>query len=154
MPPKLESDLDEQEPQSVIRKILPFTTVGVIIAVLYVGYIFYSRWSENRDLAAKQKQEEAMNARKTVDAYGGGQVKVLSFSLSAGAIHPGDTIKVCYGVSNAKTVTIEPKPEGEVWPSLSRCVDAAPKKDTTYTITADDGQGHTDTQSLAVKVVR
>lgn len=126
----------------------------MIVAALYVGYIFYSRWSENRELTDKAKQHEAAEDQRTVNAYGGGQVKVLSFSLSAGAIHPGQTIKVCYGVANAKTVTIDPKPEGEVWPSLSRCVDAVPKKDTTYTITADDGQGHTDTQSLAVKVVR
>ncbi len=144
----------QDEPQSVIRKILPFTTVGVIIAVLYVGYIFYSRWSENRELAEKAKQRELAADQHTVNAYGDGQPKVLSFTINPGAVHRGERVSICYGVANAKTVTIAPKPEGEVWPSLSRCVDDAPKKDTTYTITADDGQGHTDTQSLAVKVVR
>lgn len=146
--------MSDQPPQTIFRKMLPYTTVVMIAVALYVGYIFYSRWSENHELADQAKQKELAADQRAVDAYGGGQVKVLSFTLSAGAIHPGQTIQVCYGVANAKTVTIEPKPEGGVWPSLSRCVEAAPKKDTTYTITADDGHGHTDTQSLAVKIVR
>lgn len=140
------------EPESVIRKILPFTTVGVILAAIYVGYVFYSRWSENRDAIAKAKQQEVLSAQSTVNAYGGGKVTVLSFSINPGIVHRGDKVNICYGVSNAKTVTIDPKPDGDVWPSLSRCVDATPKKDTTYTITATDEKGKTDTKSLDVKV--
>ena len=142
----------DQQSDSVLRKILPFTTVGVVLAAIYVGYVFYSRWAENRDAVEKAKQQEVINAKKTVDAYGGGQVKVLAFSATPGIVPRGEKVSICYGVSNAKTVAIDPKPDGETWPSLSRCVDAAPKKDTTYTITATDEKGHTDTQSIAVKV--
>lgn len=144
--------MPEQEPESVLRKILPFTTVGVILAALYVGYVFYSRWSENHEAVEQAKQQELSADQKTVDAYGGGQVKVLSFIITPGVVRPGEKVSICYGVANAKTVTIDPKPEGDVWPSLSRCVDAEPKKDTTYTITAKDEKGQTDTQSIAIKV--
>jgi len=141
-----------EQDDSILRKILPFTTVGVIIAAIYVGYVFYSRWSENREAADKVKQQELASDQRTVNAYGGGQVKVLSFTISPGAVHRGEKVDICYAVANAKTVTIDPKPDGEVWPSLSRCVEATPTKDTTYTITAKDESGKTDTLSAAVKV--
>jgi hypothetical protein len=137
---------------TLIRKMLPYTTVGVVLAAIYCGFIFYSRWSENREAVQKAKQQELAADQKTVDAYGGGKVKIMAFTLSAGAIHRGDKVDICYGVANAKTVTIDPKPDGETWPSLNRCVEAQPKKDTTYTLTATDEKGQTDTQSLAVRV--
>jgi len=140
------------EPESVIRKLLPFTTIGVILAVLYVGYVFYSRWSEGREAQEKAHQQEIAEAQKTVDAYGGGHVKVLNFTVGPSVVHRGEKVTICYGVSNAKTVTIDPKPQGETWPSLSRCVEASPTADTTYTITAQDEKGQTDTQSLSIKV--
>jgi hypothetical protein len=142
----------DEERESPLKKVLPFTTVGVLLAAIYAGYIFYSRWAENRDAVEKAKQQEVLNAQKTVDAYGGGHVKVLNFTLSPGMLHRGETLSICYGVSNAKTVTIDPKPDGEVWPSIQRCVEASPKKDTLYTITATDDKGQTDTQSVEVKV--
>jgi hypothetical protein len=141
-----------EEQPTLIRKMLPYTTVGVVLAAIYCGFIFYSRWSENREAVQKAKQQELAADQKTVDAYGGGKVKIMAFTLSSGAIHRGDKIDICYGVANAKTVTIDPKPDGETWPSLNRCVEAEPKKDTTYTLTATDEKGQTDTQSLAVRV--
>jgi hypothetical protein len=142
----------DEERESPLKKVLPFTTVGVLVAALYVGYVFYSRWAENHDAVEKAKQQEMIDAKKTVDAYGGGQVKVLSFTARPGMLEPGEKLTICYGVSNAKSVTIDPKPDDDVWPSISRCVAASPGKDTTYTITATDEKGHTDTQSIAVKV--
>jgi hypothetical protein len=144
--------VSEQEPYSALRRILPFTTAAVVIAAIYVGYIFYSRWSENREAQERARQHEIEEAKKTVDAYGGGEVKVLSFTIGPSIVSHGQKVNICYGVSNAKTVTIEPKPDGEVWPSLSRCVEASPKKDTSYTITATDEKGKTDAQTLTIKV--
>jgi hypothetical protein len=143
---------DDEQRESPLKKMLPFTTVGVLLAAIYVGYVFYSRWSENHEAVEKAKQQEAVNAQKTVDAYGGGRVKVLNFTLNPGMLQRGEKLMICYGVSNAKTVTIDPKPDDEVWPSIQRCVGASPKKDTVYTIKATDAKGQTDTQSVAVKV--
>jgi hypothetical protein len=48
-------------------------------------------------------------------------------------------------------VHIEPELK-DIWPSMNRCVEITPKKDTTYTITATDDKGHTQTATLQVKV--
>jgi hypothetical protein len=145
--------MDSQEKQdSTFRKILPFTTVGVILAAIYCAYVFYSRWSEGREAQEKARQQQITDARKTVEAYGNGMPKVMNFTLSPGLVRRGEKVSICYGVSNSKTVTIEPKPDDSIWPSLARCVAASPTKDTTYTITASDDKGHTDTQSLTIRV--
>jgi len=43
-------------------------------------------------------------------------------------------------------------PVEPIKPSYHHCVEIAPQKTTTYTITADDGAGHTKSLSLEVKV--
>jgi hypothetical protein len=138
--------------EKVVRKMVPITSAVLVLVFLYVGWTFYSRRRDARDAEEKAKAAEAQNAQYTVDKYGGGRVKILAFSLGSGAIHKGQSVQLCYGVANAKNVKIEP-PVGDVWPSMQRCVDVAPKKDTEYVITADDGQGHIDTAQLAIKVV-
>ena len=82
---------------------------------------------------------------------GGKDLAIQSFYASPGVVHPGEKLQLCYGVANAKTVKLEPQ-DNPVWPSYNRCVDVSPKKDTTYTLTIEDGSGHTQTQSLDVKV--
>ena len=67
------------------------------------------------------------------------------------AIQHGDVVHLCYGVSNAKAVKMEPQTDG-VWPSLNHCVIVTPAKDTTYTLTATDANGQTKTQSVGVVV--
>jgi hypothetical protein len=138
--------------EKFVRKMIPVTSAILVLVILYVGWIFYSRRSDAREADEQAKAAEAKNAQYTIDKYGGGRVKVLAFSLSSGAIRKGQSVQLCYGVANAKNVKIEP-PVGDIWPSMQRCVDVAPKKDTTYVLTADDGQGHTDTAQLAIKVV-
>jgi len=130
---------------------VPITSALLVLVVLYIGWVFYARRRDAREADERAKAKEAENARYTIDKYGGGRVKILAFSLSSGAIRRGQSVQLCYGVANAKTVKIEP-PVGETWPSMSRCVDVEPKKDTTYVITAADAEGHSDTAQLAIKV--
>jgi hypothetical protein len=82
---------------------------------------------------------------------GGRELGIQSFYGSPGVVKRGETAQLCYGVANAKTVTLEPQSE-PVWPSYSRCVDVKPTKTTTYTLTAQDANGHSVTQSLEIKV--
>jgi hypothetical protein len=49
-------------------------------------------------------------------------------------------------------VRIEPE-VGDLHPALSYCLEVAPRKETEYKLTAEDGAGHTATASLAIKVV-
>ena len=99
----------------------------------------------------KAKEKERAEAAQTYESLGGSRFGILSFYASPGLIHRGDSAQLCYGVSNAKTVRLEPQ-TNPVWPSQARCVDVSPKKDTTYTLTAEDGQGNTKTMTVTVTV--
>ena len=82
---------------------------------------------------------------------GGKDLAIQTFYATPGEIHRGQTVQLCYGVANAKTVTLEPQ-SNPVWPSYSRCVDVTPTKTTIYTLTINDVVGHTKSQTLEVKV--
>ena len=60
----------------------------------------------------------------------------------------GEKANLCYGVENADEVTLDP-PVDRVWPSMSRCIEVAPGKSTTYTLTARHG-AETVSQSVTV----
>src|SRR5580693_2242250 len=90
-------------------------------------------------------------AGKFVAVLGGSDFKIISFCATPGKIQRGDTVDMCYGVSNAKAVKLEP-PVANVWPSVDRCIQVAPKKTTTYTFTADDGKGNAKTAQLTIEV--
>ncbi len=136
-----------------MRKLLPFTSLALIVAALYVGWVFVSRWQENRELERKRSEAAAENARKVVETLGGNELKILSLSLDRGLIRSGEKINLCYGVMNATKVRIEPPPGEETWPSTQRCVTVAPTANTTYTLTAEDAAGHTQTAAVTVHVV-
>jgi hypothetical protein len=139
------------EEHSTVRKLMPYTTAALIIVLAYVGWIFFSRWQLERDTQRRAEEQKREDARKVVEAFGGGNVKILAFNATPGVIHRGDTASLCYGVSNAKTVKIDPDVK-DIWPSMQRCVDISPANDTTYTITAADEKGKTETATLTVKV--
>ena len=83
---------------------------------------------------------------------GGNRFDILDYAASPGTIHAGESSSLCYSVSNAKTVNIEPQTEEPVWPAFSRCVHVSPRKTTTYTLTIGDSAGHTKTAVVEVSV--
>jgi hypothetical protein len=145
----------EQKPPRTLRNM--WTVFGVLAAIVvgYTAFVFWSRWQENQDLAAKQKSAQAAAQRdaaeKSVELLGGSDFKIVSFYATPGKIQRGDTVDMCYGVSNAKSVKLDP-PVANVWPSVDRCIQVSPKKTTTYTFTADDGKGNTKTAQLTIEV--
>jgi hypothetical protein len=54
-------------------------------------------------------------------------------------------------VVNAKSVAIDPPIEG-VYVALNRCVEAAPKRNTTYVLTAEGQNGKTVSASFTIRV--
>jgi hypothetical protein len=140
------------EPKSIFRSPLLYTSILIGIALLYTGAVFLSRWQENRALERRVEEKKREEARRTVELMGGNRLEIQSFLASPGVIQRGETAQICYAVANAKTVTLEPPAKEEVWPSYSRCVNVAPEKATTYTLTAEDGQGHKETATLTVQV--
>jgi hypothetical protein len=142
----------EQTQPSRLRAILPYTTIAMVIAALYVAWTFYSRYEANRTAAqAIQNKKAEENKRYVGQMYGSGEVKFIAMSADSGMLAPGQTTQLCYGVLNAKTVKVDP-PVEQLKPSAHHCFEIAPKKTTTYKITADDGAGHAKSESLTVQV--
>jgi hypothetical protein len=141
----------EQKPLSGLRNPRVYTSILLVAAISYAGWVFFSRRQEAREIDRRAKENERAEAARTYEMLGGGSFEILNFYAAPGVIHRGESAQLCYGVSNAKTVRLEPQ-TAEVWPSQARCVDVSPKKDTTYTLTADDGKGKTRTSSLTVHV--
>jgi hypothetical protein len=140
-----------REPYTGFRNPLLYTSFLLAIAALYVGWVFFSRRQDRREFEEKAAAKKREEDRRAVEMMGGNRFEILTFYASPGTIHRGETAQVCYGVSNTKTVRLEPQ-SNPVWPSLARCVDVAPKKDTTYTLTIEDGKGNTKTATLTVQV--
>ncbi len=78
-------------------------------------------------------------------------VKILAFYPRDAMVTAGGKTVLCYGVSNAKSVSIEPPVEG-VSPSLTRCVEIHPKAETRYTLTAVGSDGQSASQSVTVRI--
>lgn len=144
-------DSGEQKPTSTMRRILPFTSAAMVIALIYVGYIFWSRRQEQKDADRQAAAKQAEENRKVADLYGGEELKILNFYATAGPLQRGETAQLCYSVSNAKSVKIEPDVH-DVPVSYSNCVKVAPKKDTQYTLTATDKRGDTQEVQLNLHV--
>ena len=136
-----------------LAAILPYTTVAVILAALYVAWIFYSRRESARKAQEDIEKQRQETAKRNADLiFGSGEVKFMIFSADNGVIPHGGTTHLCYGVVNATTVKIDP-PVGEpVKPTQRHCVDVSPKTTTTYTITASNDKGDTKTSSLTIQV--
>jgi len=149
-----------QEPQQKAPRTLRNMWIGFgVLAAIVVGYtafVFSSRWQVNQDIAAKEKAAQAAKERddaaKSFEVLGGADFKIESFYAMPGIIHRGEEVDMCYGVSNAKSVKLDPPEVASMFPSLNRCVKVAPKKTTTYTFTADDGKGNIKTAQLTIEV--
>jgi len=143
---------DHNSGRNFASKLLPYTTVLLLIVAGYVGWIFYSRKQDAKAAIEKAEQQKAEQNKKVVDqVFGSGQVKLLNFSISPIRLRRGESAHMCYGVSNAVSVTIEPHVE-DTKPSYNHCFDIIPTKDTTYTITAKDQAGREEKGSLTVTV--
>ncbi len=140
------------QPKSPLKSILPYTTVLTIIVALYVAWVMFSRHQATID-AEKATEEQKAEAQKRVNdqIFGSGEVKFTTFEAADAAVQPGQTTELCYGVVNAASVKIDP-PIEEIKPSSRHCMEIAPKKTTTYTITAADSKGNSKTLSLTIRV--
>jgi heme exporter protein D len=141
--------------KSALKNPLLYSWAALVIVALVVCAILFSRWLENRGLEQRAKQEKIQKQQQqdsiALEQLGGKELAIQNFYASPGTVRRGETVQLCYGVANAKTVKLEPQPN-PVWPSYSRCVDVTPAKSTTYTLTIADAAGNTKSQTLEVKV--
>jgi len=134
-----------------LRRILPWLFIPVAIAALYDGWVFYSRWNDEQKARQRQEQREAETALHIVEANGGDDVKILTFAASKATLNPGEHTTLCYGVTNAAKVRMEPD-LSNVYPAYSNCLDIAPAKTTEYHFIAEDKSGKSADARLTIKV--
>lgn len=143
------------ETKTILKNPLLYSSTLLGIALFVVGWIFLSRWHENRAIDRRAAQEKAQkqleNDRRAIEQFGGKELAIQAFYATPGIIHRGQTAQLCYGVANAKAVRLEPQ-SNPVWPSYSRCVEVAPNKTTTYTLTIEDASGNKKSATVEVKV--
>ena len=123
----------------------------MVLAALYSGGIFYSRRQIAAEAERQAQQKQADEERSVVAEFGGDQLKILAFGAATGEVSPGGRVVLCYGVSNATQVKIEPGVE-PIKPAISHCLDVYPKKTTTYTLKAENASGNSKTATLTIKV--
>lgn len=143
------------EPKSPFKNPLVYSSVAVAIVLVAVVFTMLSRWINSNaiDRAAEQQRAEKQREqdRAAVEQLGGRNFAIIMFYASPRSIQRGDSARLCYGVSNAKTVTLEPQ-TNPVWPSPSHCVYVTPTKTTTYTLTIVDSAGQSKSQTLDLEV--
>ena len=141
--------------KSALKNPFLYSWGALAIVALVVLFILFSRWFENRRIEERanrdKTQKQLEQDRIALEQFGGKELAIQNFYAYPGTVRRGESVQLCYGVANAKTLTLEPQPN-PVWPSYSRCVDVTPTKSTTYTLTIADAAGHTKSQSLEVKV--
>lgn len=147
----LRQDSQFAQPYSRLRTALKFSWLLIAAAAVYSGWILLERWGQNRSMQREAEQQKLESAQRAVEALGGDRFEILHFYASPGVVARGGEAQLCYGVSNAKTVRLEPQ-AGAVWPSFGRCLYVKPEKDTTYTLTITHANGETKSESLTIQV--
>ncbi len=141
----------DPKPRTGMRLYIIGSALVFAVALTYVGWVFLSRWQQDRAIEDRAAAEKRTQAQQTFEGMGGERFDILAFYASPGVINHGDSTTLCYSVSNAKSVTLEPQ-SNAVWPSYERCVNVSPRKTTTYTLTAADAGGHTKSSTVTVEV--
>jgi hypothetical protein len=142
----------DPKPRTGLRNYVLVSVAAFLLAFGYVGRVFWSRSHETRAIEERAADQKRAEDQRTFEDMGGNRFDILSFYVTAGTISRGDSAHLCYSVSNAKSVTLEPSASEGVWPSFERCVSVSPRKTTTYTLTATDEAGRTKSATVAVEV--
>ena len=133
------------------KELVRWTWIPVVIAFAYAAWVLYSRQAENKRIEEKAVQERAAEDQKVLEKLGSGRLKILMFYANPPVVNRGEKGLLCYGVSNASAVRIEPNVEG-VGPAISRCVEVSPKGDTKYTLTAEGDGASKESSTVEVRV--
>jgi cytoskeletal protein RodZ len=150
----LEAKNQTPEPEKSIPGYLKISGAVFLVAAIYLGYIFWARAQQRAAFEqheAERKAQQAAADQKAVEGMGGSEFKILNFYADPPVISRGDSTELCYGVSNAQSVTLQPQTNA-VWPAFSKCVSVSPRKTTEYTFTATNAAGQAQSSKLTVEV--
>jgi hypothetical protein len=144
----------QQRPkESAAKRILRYSWFLVGAAVLVVAWTFFSQWMESRKLAGEAAAKKQRADSAAAEMMGGNRFEILQFYAYPSIVARGQSTDMCYSVSNAKSVKLDP-PAVEVWPSQMRCIDIKPEKTTDYTLTIFDDAGKSKTQTITITVAK
>ena len=137
-----------------MQKVFRYKWIIIVAALImiYFGWIYYSRWSDTSDFLQHIEENQQPQNQSISDVYSS-SLSILNFYAIPQTIRRGETAQLCYGVSNAESVQIEPSVEN-VWPSYSRCVDIVPMSDTVYKLIAVGADGNEVTKDTVIKVIQ
>jgi hypothetical protein len=119
-------------------------------AVTWLAWIYASRAVSNLRWTHEHARPNSGNP-EFARIYGGSDLKILQFYAREGTVTEGTQTVLCYGVLNAKSVRLVP-PVANVYPAINRCVEAAPGRETRYTLTAEGQDGRTVSESVILGV--
>ncbi len=139
-------------PWPALRRVYPlWFRLALTAVVVYLGWTFLARylaeqrWRLRTSSAAQGARQAAFDR-----TYGGSSLKILAFYARDGVLLEGHSTVICYGVENARAVRLDP-PVENLTPSLNRCIEAMPERDTRYTLTAQ-GAGGEVSSSFEIQV--
>lgn len=139
------------DPHTGIRIYVAVSAAVLVAALCYVGWVFWSRAHEDQLIEERVAAQRRAQDEQTVESMGGNRFEILAFYANPPTIRRGDSADLCYSVSNAKSVTLEPQ-SSKVWPSYEHCVSVSPRRTTTYMLTATDAAGQTKSAEITVEV--
>ena len=140
--------------RSAIRRILPplWWGLALTLAVAYLGWSLLARYLVDRPGSPRVSSSSgALRQAEFQGTYGGEGLRILQFYARDGVLLEGQQTVICYGVVNARAVRIDP-PVAKLGPSLNHCIEAAPERNTRYTLTAEGAGGQSLSSSLEIAV--
>lgn len=142
------------ETKSLFKNPFVYTSLAILVVAIYVVWVLLSRQIANRNYEERIRTQQAEKQRQSdqaaIEQLGGSEL-AIQMLYATPQIRRGETAQVCFGVANAKSVTLEPQ-DNPVWPSHNLCVDVKPKKTMTYTLTATGSDGKSASQQVTVAV--
>src|SRR5260370_4413333 len=98
------------EATSYLKNPLLYSSAVLVVALLSVVFVMFSRWQDSRKIERQAAQERAEKKheqdRMAVEQLGGKDFRILSFYASPTVIRRAESARLCYGVLYPKTVTV------------------------------------------------
>ncbi len=77
--------------------------------------------------------------------------RITQFYGTQAVVAKGGSLTLCYGTENVETLALRPSADGDLRPSLNRCVAEIVTHDTTFTLTAK-GPGGSTSATFSVRI--
>jgi hypothetical protein len=132
-----------------MKRVLRYGAAGFLIALAYLGWIALTRYNANQEFEREAAQSETARYKKLVPAST--ELKITQFYTSKQEAARGESILVCYGVENARSVRIEPPIEEHLPPLPGKCFPFSPHRTTTLKLVAEGQTGGEATASITVR---